>query len=65
MTRNATSLLDVLVPPGNTWLKELSRRRSDLPAGVRIVRFSEADDDAFADEERSAARKRASQKVAA
>jgi hypothetical protein len=45
MTDRTMSLLDVLAPPGNDWLRELCRRKSDLPAGVRIVRFSEADDD--------------------
>ena len=45
MTDRTMSLMDVLAPPGNDWLRELCRRKSDLPAGVRIVRFSEADDD--------------------
>lgn len=45
MNQRAMSLMDVLAPPGNTWLKELSRRKSDLPAGVHIVRFNDADDD--------------------
>ena len=38
MTQRAMSLMDVLAPPGNDWLRELSRRKSDLPAGVHIVR---------------------------
>ena len=46
MTRRAMSLMDVLAPPGNDWLRELSRRKADLPAGVHIVRFSDADDEA-------------------
>ena len=45
MTARTMSLMDVLAPPGNDWLRELSRRKSDLPAGVRVVRFSEADDE--------------------
>jgi len=45
MTHRAMSLMDVLAPPGNDWLRELCRRKTDLPAGVQIVRFSEADDD--------------------
>ena len=45
MTQRAMSLMDVLVPPGNAWLRELSRRKTDLPAGVHIVRFSDADDE--------------------
>jgi hypothetical protein len=40
MNQRAMSLMDVLTPPGNTWLRELSRRTSDLPVGVRIVRFN-------------------------
>ena len=51
MTQRAMSLMDVLAPPGNDWLRELSRRQSDLPAGVHIVRFSEADDELTADSE--------------
>ena len=45
MTQRAMSLMDVLAPPGNDWLRELSRRKSDLPTGVRIVRFSDSDDE--------------------
>jgi hypothetical protein len=45
MTQRAMSLMDVLAPPGNDWLRELSRRKSDLPAGVHIVRFNDADDE--------------------
>ncbi len=49
MNQRAMSLMDVLMPPGNDWLRELSRRKSDLPAGVHIVRFSDADDEATED----------------
>lgn len=45
MNQQAVSLIDVLMPPGNRWLAELSRRKAELPAGVRIVRFSDNDDD--------------------
>ncbi len=45
MNQRAMSLMDVLTPPGNSWLRELSRRKSDLPAGVHIVRFNDADDE--------------------
>jgi hypothetical protein len=38
--------MDVLAPPGNRWLMELSRRKADLPPGVQIVRFNDADDEA-------------------
>jgi hypothetical protein len=39
------SLMDILTPPGNAWLRDLSRRKSELPVGVHIVRFNDADDD--------------------
>ena len=45
MTQHTISLIDVLTPPANRWLKALSRRKADLPVGVRVVRFSDADDD--------------------
>ena len=45
MTSQSMSLMDVLAPPGNPWLADMARRKNDLPTGVRIVRFSEADDD--------------------
>lgn len=51
MTRRAMTLMDVLAPPGNDWLRELSRRKADLPVGVRIVRFSDIDDDPIDDDE--------------
>lgn len=38
--------IDVLAPPVNPWLKDLTHCRSTLPNGVRIVRFSEETDDA-------------------
>jgi hypothetical protein len=51
MNQRVVSLMDVLAPPGNDWLKEISRRRSDLPAGVHVVRFSDADDEPAGDGE--------------
>jgi hypothetical protein len=57
--------MDVLAPPGNDWLRELSRRRSDLPAGVHIVRFSEADDEQVEDSEAGGAKSRPQKKMAA
>ncbi len=47
MTQKALSLMDVLAPPGNRWLAEISRRKSDLPAGVHIVRFGDGDEDSL------------------
>ncbi|MDP1612301.1 MAG: hypothetical protein Q8M11_14695 [Sulfuritalea sp.] len=58
MTHHAMSLMDVLVPPGNEWLKELSRRKTDLPAGVHIVRFGDSDDETAVDDESASAKTR-------
>ncbi len=44
MTQHAISLLEVLAPPANRWLVEISKRKSNLPVGVRVVRFGGADD---------------------
>jgi hypothetical protein len=49
MTSQSMSLMDILTPPGNPWLADIARRKADLPVGVRIVRFSEADDDTDAE----------------
>lgn len=51
MNPQPMSLMDVLCPPGNRWLMELSRRKADLPPGVQIVRFNNEDDGAANDEE--------------
>ena len=65
MTRRTLSLLDVLAPPGNDWLKEISRRRTNLPKGVHIVRFGDGDEDLVLDDDRAAATQRQPQKAAA
>ena len=65
MTQRAMSLMDVLVPPGNAWLRELSRRKSDLPAGVHIVRFSDSDDEATDDSESGGGKSRHREKMTA
>jgi hypothetical protein len=65
MNQRVVSLMDVLAPPGNDWLRELSRRRSDLPAGVHIVRFSEADDEQVEDSEAGGGKSRPQKKMAA
>lgn len=49
MTSPSMSLMDILTPPGNPWLADIARRKTDLPAGVRIVRFSDADDETGAE----------------
>ncbi|MDK9724209.1 MAG: hypothetical protein OEL88_04915 [Sterolibacteriaceae bacterium MAG5] len=50
MNPQPMSLMDVLAPPGNRWLMELSRRKQDLPPGVQIVRFNDEDENAANDE---------------
>lgn len=65
MNQRAMSLMDVLAPPGNDWLKELSRRKSDLPCGVRIVRFSDADDELTEDAEVARGKAKRQEKMAA
>lgn len=45
MNQPAISLIDVLTPPVNQWLRDLVRRKTNLPAGVRVVRFSDDNDD--------------------
>jgi hypothetical protein len=65
MTQRAMSLMDVLAPPGNDWLRELSRRKSDLPVGVHIVRFSDADDEAIEDSEAGRGKSRRREKLTA
>jgi hypothetical protein len=65
MNQQAVSLIDVLTPPGNRWLKELSRRKRELPAGVRIVRFGEGDDDAAENDEGAGAKAGRQKQIAA
>ena len=65
MTQRAMSLMDVLAPPGNDWLRELSRRKSDLPAGVHIVRFSDADDELTENSEAVGGKSRRREKMTA
>jgi hypothetical protein len=47
MNQRTLSLTDILHPPANEWLAQLARGKTGLPAGVRVVRFSEKDDDDF------------------
>jgi len=65
MNQRAISLMDVLAPPGNNWLKELSRRKTDLPPGVHIVRFSDNDDDLTEDDRGQGAKAGARKAIAA
>ncbi len=55
MTQHAISLIDVLTPPANRWLREISKRKSDLPVGVRVVRFGGAEDGVDPSDELAAA----------
>lgn len=57
MTQRTANLMDVLAPPENYWLKQLVRRKTDLPAGVSIIRFSEAEDDPSENNEKSHGRR--------
>lgn len=65
MNQRVVSLMDVIAPPGNDWLKEISRRRSELPACVHIVRFGENDEELADDGESSGAKSRQRKKMAA
>ena len=47
MSRLRSSLLDVLDPPGNQWLRNLKRSATPLPDGVRIVRYEEGESAVF------------------
>jgi hypothetical protein len=52
MPAAGTSLLDILDPPLNTWLRELGKRKVPLPAGIRLVRHENGEEDAFERSER-------------
>ena len=65
MSQRSMSLVDILKPPRNNWLRQLARRKSDLPAGVRVVRFSDYDDDPEVAEAAAAAPARQDRTVAA
>lgn len=45
MIQHTIRLIDVLSPPMNRWLSEISRRRTNLPVGVRVIRFGDESDD--------------------
>jgi len=44
MSKHRLSLLDVLNPPANPWLKEISKPNAKVPVGVRVVRLNDDDD---------------------
>ncbi len=43
VTDRPTRLLDILEPPGNPWLRDLSRGKVKVPAGVRVLRHCEVE----------------------
>ena len=45
MSRYRPSLIDVLMPPVNPWLDEISKHKATLPAGVCVVRLSDDEGD--------------------
>lgn len=45
MSKQRLSLIDILNPPVNPWLEEISQRNAKVPAGVRVVRLSDDDGD--------------------
>lgn len=66
MNTPSMSLIDVLEPPANQWLRKLGRRSAELPVGVRIVRFSDApDDDSLAEVEEPKAKRKPAARIAA
>lgn len=45
MKPETTTLMDVLTPPGNPWLRKiLAARGGSVPEGVQVVRFGGRDD---------------------
>jgi len=57
MNRHTMSLIDILYPPVNQWLKDVSKCKANRPLGVRVVRFS--DDDEGIDERVAKPRRKA------
>jgi hypothetical protein len=45
-------MMDILDPPGNPWLRELGKAKTPLPAGIRLVRHENVEEDAFERSER-------------
>lgn len=44
MKPDTPTLIDILEPPRNPWLKKLLSGKGKAPAGVRVVRFEGQDD---------------------
>ncbi|MDD5175328.1 MAG: hypothetical protein PHQ05_02745 [Sterolibacterium sp.] len=45
MSKQRLSFINVLNPPVNQWLKEITKRNTKLPSWVRVVRFNDDDDE--------------------
>ena len=43
MSKHRLSLIDILNPPANPWLKAICQGTMNLPAGVRVVRLCDDD----------------------
>ena len=52
MPATGISLMDILDPPFNTWLRQLGKGKVSLPAGIRLVRHENGEEDAFERNER-------------
>ncbi|HEX8961991.1 MAG TPA: hypothetical protein VF801_03220 [Rhodocyclaceae bacterium] len=42
-----SSLLDILKPPGNQWLDDLTHTDKPLPPGIRVVRYEDGESEVF------------------
>jgi hypothetical protein len=54
----STSLIEILDPPGNPWLRQFVPGKTEKSKGVRIVRHAGSDEDTFDRNERLRAAKR-------
>ncbi len=62
-TGRALTLVDVLNPPGNPWLRQISVARVPLPRGVRVLRNSSDSSDGTATFDRHARLRAAKEKL--
>lgn len=47
MPNHSTSLIEILIPPGNPWLRHFVPGKTEMPKGVRVVRHAGSDEDTF------------------
>ncbi len=52
MPSTGISLMEILDPPGNPWLRDLTKCKTALPAGIRLLRHAGGEDDTFERNER-------------